>query len=59
MVVHIIVAVEVADQGSENEGRCGGKKDHSVEEGGGESAQLVVIGTCLGLLSAGIDGQHD
>jgi len=59
VVVHIVVAVKVADQRAENEGGCGREKDQAVYERGGESAQLIVVGTGLRLLGAWIDGQHD
>jgi hypothetical protein len=52
VVVHIVVAVKVADQRAENEGGCGREKDQAVYERGGESAQLIVVGTGLRLLGA-------
>ena len=58
-MVHVIVAVEVADQGPEDKGSCGSKKNEAVEKRRGYFAQLVVVGTCLCLLTTWKDCKHD
>lgn len=57
--LHVIVDVEEADHGTENTGQKSINEHGLVGAGRGDTGQSVVIGSHVGLLDAGVAGEHD